>query len=118
VTLPRTVAHVLFDHLVSEIEYIDRLCLSVFQSRLQQGAVQQFSSAIGATSRLRQSLVRPDPRRSWRTSSTTPESMALDMIQVRKGERNDDIARPGGRGAQGGGTVPEGILFVSRRKLQ
>ena len=36
-TLPRTVADVLSDHVVFEIESIDRTYLNVFQPRLQYG---------------------------------------------------------------------------------
>ena len=36
-TLPRTVAEVLADHVVFEIESIDRMYLNVYQPRLQYG---------------------------------------------------------------------------------
>ena len=44
-TLPRTVADVLTDHVVLEVECIDRLYLNVYQPRLQYPAgVAGFSS--------------------------------------------------------------------------
>jgi hypothetical protein len=36
-TLPRTTADVLTDHVVFEIESIDRMCLNVYQPKLQYG---------------------------------------------------------------------------------
>jgi hypothetical protein len=51
-TLPRTVADVLSDHVVFEIESIGRLYLNVFQPRLRYGGgVRQFfTPATGGTS--------------------------------------------------------------------
>ena len=37
-TLPRTVAEVLSDHVVFEVECIDRMYLNVYQPRLQHAA--------------------------------------------------------------------------------
>ena len=52
-TLPRTVADVLSDHVVFEIESIDRLYLNVYQPRLQYGGgCRDSSSATAATSTL------------------------------------------------------------------
>jgi hypothetical protein len=52
-TLPRTVADVLSDHVVFEIESIDRLYLNVYQPKLQYGSgVQGFFVGHRGTSTL------------------------------------------------------------------
>ena len=92
-TLPRTAAEVLSDHVVFEIESIDRMLLHVFQPRLQY--------APGVVNFFRQ--------RGWTYASSTlmkPITDAfvanihhylavhdLDLVHFRKGERKDDIAK-------------------------
>ena len=50
-TLPRSAADVLADHVVFEVECIDRMYLNVYEPRLQHGGgVAASSSGIGATS--------------------------------------------------------------------
>jgi hypothetical protein len=117
-TLPRTVAEVLSDHLTFEIESIDRMLLHVYQPRLQYapgvsnffvkhrghkfaGSVLMRQITDGFLARLHQ----------WISAHE------VELVHFRKGERKDEIAQQHLARAQvaaGAGLVPEQVLLVGR----
>ena len=115
-TLPRTVADVLSDHVVFEIESIDRMYLNVFQPRLQYGGgVQQFFVGHRGHKYASSVLMRPVTEAFVANIHHYVAAHGLDLVHFRKGERKDDVARRYlAEAARADGTVPEGILFVGR----
>ena len=115
-TLPRTVADVLSDHVVFEIESIDRLYLNVFQPRLQHGGgVQQFFTGHRGNKYASSVLMRPVTEAFVANIHHYVAAHGLDLVHFRKGERKDDIAkRYLAEAARADGSIPEGILFVGR----
>ena len=115
-TLPRTVADVLSDHVVFEIESIDRLYLNVFQPKLQYGGgVQRFFVGHRGHKYASSVLMRPVTEAFVANIHHYIAARGLELVHFRKGERKDDIAKrylP--EAARADGTVPEGILFVGR----
>ena len=110
-TVARSVADVLADHVVFEVESIDRMYLNVWQPRLQPTAAgcSGFSVANAATNRLhrvdgpddqdvrrRHPPLRPDPRVPW--------------VHFAKGQRKDDLAHE----FLARFDRDEGVLFVGR----
>src|SRR5216684_1472009 len=93
-TLPRTVADVLSDHVVFEIESIDRLYLNVFQPRLQHGGgVQQFFTGHRGHKYASSVLMRPVTEAFVADIHHYVAAHGLELVHFRKGERKDDIAR-------------------------
>jgi len=117
-TLPRTVAEVLSDHVIFEIESIDRMLLHVYQPRLQYapGVSNFFVKHRGhkfAGSVLMKQItdVFLANLHHWITAND------VELVHFRKGERKDDIAHHHLARAQvaaGDGLVPEQVLFVGR----
>ena len=115
-TLPRTVADVLSDHVVFEIESIDRMYLNVFQPRLQYGGgVQGFFVGHRGHKYASSVLMRPVTEAFVANIHHYIADRGLELVHFRKGERKDDIAkRYLAEAARADGRVPEGILFVGR----
>src|SRR5215472_3396030 len=115
-TLPRTVADVLSDHVVFEIESIDRMYLNVYQPRLQYGGgVQGFFVGHRGHKYASSVLMQPVTDAFVANIHHYVAVRGLDLVHFRKGERKDDIARRYlAEAARDDGTVPEGILFVGR----
>src|SRR5262244_1945555 len=108
-SLPRTVAEVLSQHVTLEVEGIDRMYLNVYQPRLQtdRGVAAFFRFHRGETFA---SSVLMDP--ISKAFSTAVERFVdqeqIPLITFAKGQRKDDIAK--GYHAQYHRT--EGIVFV------
>lgn len=110
-SLPRTVADVLAEHVTLEIESIDRVYLNLYVPRLQYpaGAVGFFRNHRGkpfASS----ALMAPMTRAFVRSMESWCQSQGIPVITFRPGERKDDVAqaylaRSDGR---------EGILFAGK----
>ena len=115
-TLPRTVADVLSDHVVFEIESIDRMYLNVFQPRLQYGGgVQGFFVGHRGQKYASSVLMRPVTEAFVANIHHYIADRGLELVHFRKGERKDDIAkRYLAEATRADGTIPEGILFVGR----
>ncbi len=115
-TLPRTVADVLSDHVVFEIESIDRLYLNVYQPKLQYGSgVQGFFVGHRGHKYASSVLMRPVTDAFVANIHHYVAVHGLDLVHFRKGERKDDIAkRYLAEATRADGSVPEGILFVGR----
>jgi hypothetical protein len=115
-TLPRTVADVLSDHVAFEIESIDRLCLNLYQPRLQYGGgVAGFFTGHRGHKFASSALMAPITGAFVANIHHYVAVQGLDLVHFRKGERKDDIARRYlAQATRDDGSVPEGILFVGR----
>jgi len=115
-TLPRTVADVLSDHVVFEIESIDRMYLNVYQPRLQYGGgVQGFFVGHRGHKYASSVLMQPVTDAFVANIHHYIGACGLGLVHFRKGERKDDVAkRYLAEATRADGTVPEGILFVGR----
>jgi hypothetical protein len=115
-TLPRTVADVLSDHVVFEIESIDRMYLNVYQPRLQYGGgVQGFFVGHRGHKYASSVLMQPVTDAFVANIHHYIAACGLELVHFRKGVRKDDIAkRYLAEATRADGTVPEGILFVGR----
>lgn len=118
-TLPRTAADVLSDHVVFEVESIDRMLLHVYQPRLQYapGVVNFFKHRGWAYAS--STLMKPITDAFVADIRHYAAAHDLDLVHLRKGERKDDIAKrylaeaaavAGCRAEE----VPEQVLFIGR----
>jgi hypothetical protein len=110
-TLPRTAAQVLSDHVRFEIRAVDRMLLSLRQPRLQYGAgIHGFFCHHRGYRFVSSELMRPMTERFAAEIHHYIESRDLDLIHFAKGERKDDIAKEYLADHDDG----ERILFVGR----
>src|SRR3954467_5846036 len=110
-TLPRTAAQVLKDHVTLEVEGIDRMYLNVYQPRLQtdRGVAAFFRFHRGETF-ASSALMAP---MSTAFIAAVEHFVALEQIPLitfAKGQRKDDIAKQYHSQFHGG----EGIVFVGK----
>lgn len=110
-TLPRSVADVLSEHVKFEIECIDRMYLNVYVPRLQY--------ATGLVSYIRKHLGMPvastaAPAPISEAFTTSVRAFARDhqipWVDFAKGQRKDDVAHE----FLAGFTGTEGVLFIGR----
>jgi hypothetical protein len=104
VTVARSVADVLDDHVVFEVESIDRMYLKVWQPRLAYGGgVQGFF--VGHRGHHYASTALMDPM-----TKTFVAARGLELVHFAKSQRKDELT------AQflAGFTDDEGVLFVGR----
>jgi hypothetical protein len=113
-TLPRTVADVLTDHVVLEVECIDRLYLNVYQPRLQYpaGAAAFFVGHRGARF-ASSALMDPISRGFVASIDRFAADQGVPVISFEKGERKDDVAHEYLAEFEAAGRV-EGVLFVGK----
>ncbi len=110
-TLPRTVADVLADHVSFEVECIDRMYLNVWVPRLAYGGgaagffVGHRGNAYASTA-----LMDPMTKRFVANVHHFVAAHDLELVHFGKGERKDDVT---GR-FLAGFTEPEGVLYVGR----
>jgi hypothetical protein len=110
-TLPRSAANVLRDHVTLEVEGIDRMYLNVDQPRLQtdRGVAAFFRFHRGETF-ASSALMAPMSTALIAAVDRFVEQEQVPLITFAKGQRKDDIALE--YQSQFGGT--EGILFVGK----
>src|SRR6516225_2054781 len=110
-SLPRTVAEVLSEHVTLEVEGIDRMYLNVYQPRLQtdRGVAAFFRFHRGETF-ASSALMAPMSTAFIAAVDRFVEQEQIDLITFAKGQRKDDIALE--YQAQFSGV--EGILFVGK----
>ena len=92
-SVPRSVAEVLNEHVTLEVEGIDRMYLNVYVPQLQreQGVATFFRSHLGH--RFASSvLMDPISKRFAGDLESFARQEQIPVIQFRKGERKDDIA--------------------------
>jgi len=110
-TLPRTVADVLADHVVFEVESIDRMYLNVWQPRLAYGGgVQGFFVGHRGFHYASTALMDPMTKAFVADIHGFVAARGLELVSFAKGQRKDDLARE----VLARFTEPEGVLFVGR----
>lgn len=115
-TLPRTVADVLADHVVFEVECIDRMYLNVYQPRLQYGGgVSAFFVGHRGHKYASSVLMQPITDTFVANIHHYIAVHDLDLVHFGKGENKDDIAhRYLAEATAAHGEGWEGVLFVGR----
>ena len=110
-TIARSVAEVLSDHVTLEIESIDRMYLNLYQPRLQHpaGAVQFFRSHRGVPI-ASSALMGPMSRDFVAAIHDFVAAQDVPLVDFHKGQRKDDVAKRLLAGFEG----EEGVLFVGR----
>src|ERR1700730_14076877 len=93
-TLPRTVAQVLNDHVTLEVEGIDRMYLNVYQPRLQteRGVAAFFRFHRGETF-ASSALMAPMSTAFVVAVEDFVEREQIPLITFAKGQRKDDVAK-------------------------
>ena len=113
-TLPRTVAEVLSEHVVFEVECIDRMYLNVYVPQLQYAA-----GLVGFVHRqLGLPIASTAPLAAISEAFTTAvgdfaRSAGVPLIHFAKGQRKDDVMHEHLAAFQAAGRT-EGVLFIGR----
>src|SRR5438067_258499 len=110
-SLPRTAADVLKDHVTLQVEGIDRMDLNVYQPRLQtdRGVATFFRFHRGETF-ASSALMDPISKAFIAAVERFVEREQIPLITFTKGQRKDDIAKEHHARFQG----TEGIVFVGK----
>jgi hypothetical protein len=110
-TLPRSAADVLKDHVTLEVEGIDRMYLNVYQPRLQtdRGVASFFLFHRGETF-ASSALMDPISRSFIAAVERFVDQEQIPLITFTKGQRKDDIAKE----QHAHFHRPEGIVFVGK----
>jgi hypothetical protein len=110
-TVARSVADVLDDHVVFEVESIDRMYLNVWQPRLAYGGgVQGFFVGHRGYHYASTALMDPMTKAFVADIHGFVAARGLELVSFGKGQRKDDIAHE----FLAKFTEPEGVLFVGR----
>ena len=110
-TLPRSAADVLAEHVTLEVECIDRIYLNVYQPRLQHvGGVVSFLHAHRGHQIASSALLEPISQAFIAGLYQFAADHHIPVIDFAKGQRKDDLAH------QFLATFdrPEGVLFIGR----
>src|SRR4051812_12589708 len=112
-TLPRTAADVLKDHVTLEVEGIDRMYLNVYQPRLQtdRGVAAFFRFHRGATF-ASSALMAPMSTAFIAAVERFVEQEQIPMLTFAKGQRKDDVAKEHHARFRG----DEGIVLVGKAR--
>ena len=110
-SVPRTVAEVISQHVTLEVEGIDRMYLNVYQPKLQhdRGVASFFRFHRGQTF-ASSALMEPISAAFIRAVETFVKDNEIDLRTFAKKERKDDIAAEYRKRFQGS----EGVLFVGK----
>src|ERR1700720_3005550 len=110
-SLPRTVAEVLSEHVTLEVEGIDRMYLNVYQPRLQtdRGVAAFFGFHRGETF-ASSALMDPISKTFIAAVERFVDREQIPLITFAKGQRKDDIAKEQHAHFHGA----EGIVFVGK----
>jgi hypothetical protein len=110
-TLPRTVADVLADHVRFEIEAIDRLYLNVWQPRLAYGGgVAGFFTGHRGYAYASTALMDPMSKAFVADIHHFIAARGVDLVHFAKGQRKDEVTQR----LLAGFTGAEGVLYVGR----
>ena len=106
-TLPRTVADVLSDHVTFEVECIDRMYLNVWQPRLAYGGgVAGFFTGHRGNVYASTALMDPMSKAFVADIHHFIAARGLELVHFAKGQRKDDVtARMLAASPAGGGAV-------------
>jgi hypothetical protein len=112
-TLPRTVADVLSEHVSFEVECIDRMYLNVYVPQLQYatGLVSYIHRQLGMPVASTAALA-PVSEAFTRSVRSFAAGGGIAWVDFAKGERKDDVAQE----YLAGFTGTEGVLFIGRRR--
>lgn len=111
-TLPRTVADVLTDHVVLEVECIDRLYLNVYQPRLQYpGGAAAFLVGHRGARFASSALMDPISKTFVASIHRFARDQGVPVVAFEKGQRKDDVAHEYLAEFKAAGRS-EGVLFV------
>jgi len=114
-TVARSVSDVLDDHVVFEVESIDRMYLNVWQPRLAYGGgVQGFFVGNRGYHYASTALMDPMTKAFVADIHGFVAARGLELISFAKGQRKDDIAHEFLARFADPVEVPEGVLFVGR----
>src|SRR3954462_3912200 len=110
-TLPRSVADVLNEHVTLEVEGIDRMYLNVYQPRLQteRGVAAFFRFHRGDTF-ASSALMEPISKPFITAGDSFVEAERVPLITFTKGQRKDDVTQEYLANFRG----TEGVLFVAK----
>jgi hypothetical protein len=110
-TVARSVADILDDHVVFEVESIDRMYLNVWQPRLAYGGgVAGFFVGHRGYHYASTALMDPMTKAFVADIHGFVAARGLELISFAKGQRKDDLAQQ----FLARFTEPEGVLFVGR----
>jgi hypothetical protein len=110
-TVARTVAEVLDEHVTLEIECIDRMYLNLYQPKLvYPGGVVGFFKHHRGMPFASSALMDPITKEFVAAIHRFIRDEHVDLVHFAKGQRKDDVAHQYLRGHDGS----EGILFVGR----
>jgi hypothetical protein len=110
-TLPRSVADVLADHVTLEVECIDRMYLNVYVPKLQfTNGVVDFLRHHRGNPFASSALLEPISRAFVAGVHRLTADQGVPLVDFAKGQRKDDVARDFLAGFQ----ASEGLLFVGR----
>ena len=110
-TLPRTVAEILRDHVTLEVEGIDRMYLNAVVPVLQSaGGINWFFREIRGHSFASSALMAPMTRAFVESLEHFAERENLDVVTFEKKQRKDDVAAEYRARSDGA----EGLLFVGK----
>src|SRR6516162_7094227 len=114
-TLPCSAADVLADHVLFEIQAIDRMYLNLYQPRLQHGAgVAAFFVGHRGHRFASSALMAPMTAAFVADIGHFAAARGLDLVRFAKGQRKDDVTREYLRQAErdGRGLIPAQVLYV------
>ena len=110
-TLPRTVADVLTDHVTFEVECIDRMYLNVWQPRLAYGGgVAGFFTGHRGNVYASTALMDPMSKAFVADIHHFIVARGLELVHFAKGQRKDDVTAR----MLAAFTGPEGVLYAGR----
>ena len=110
-TLPRTVADVLSDHVTLEVECIDRMYLNVWQPRLAYGGgVAGFFTGHRGNTYASTALMDPMSKAFVADIHHFAAAHNLELVHFAKGQRKDDVTQR----MLAGFTAGEGVLYLGR----
>jgi hypothetical protein len=110
-TLPRSVAQVLGEHVTLEVECIDRMFLNVYVPKLQfTGGVVEFLRGHRGHPFASSALLEPISREFVTGLRCFAQLEGVPLVDFAKGERKDDVAQSFLARFDGN----EGILFIGR----
>jgi hypothetical protein len=110
-SVPRSVAEVLTDHVTLEVEGIDRMYLNVYVGTLQrEGGIASFFRYHRGHQFASSTLMDPISKTFIAAVAEFAKRECIPVVQFRKGERKDDVAAEYRKTF----TEPEGVLFIGK----
>ena len=110
-SLPRSVAEILREHVTLEVECIDRMCLNAYVPQLQyESGVAAFFRHHRGQPFASSALMEPMSKAFVAAIHAFVAEQGVPLITFEKGQRKDDVMAEHLARC----TVPEGILFVGR----